>query len=436
LTKKNIKMAFKMLTRISGILSFGTFLVHGAIDAAVQKTYADSMADFTQDFLSVAMKEHSEKNFVFSPFSMHSVLAMLTTGATDNSTTQKELLNGFGRAQKIENLEELYGQFLKSYKGTDVEKSLKFGNRMWTTPRYFPKIDDDYKSKLENLYGAEFAKFAANNPEKEVNDWVKEVTQGKIDKIVDSVSPETAFLIVNALFFKASWAKSFDEGKPQEFTKINGNKVLIPMMNRDSKKQFVAQFTTELVEGRSDKCIALAIPYEAPGGKGSIGRFEIVIVMPEHHQGLLFFQDKAEQLVAENFGEDNIIELALEALEGKRNNPVDHIVNMPEFKIDSNIEATTLLRKLYIDAPFDDGEFDRIIQDEPLRVGKVKHRATIEVTKDGTVGAAASSIELVALSASLSLPKTVDINKPFLFFVRDTDLNAIVFAGKYADPDA
>ena len=86
------------------------------------------------------------------------------------------------------------------------------------------------------------------------------------------MSPETAFLIVNALFFKASWAKSFDEGKPQEFTKINGNKVLIPMMNRDSKKQFVAQFTTELVEGRSDKCIALAIPYEVCFGSNSLSK--------------------------------------------------------------------------------------------------------------------------------------------------------------------
>jgi len=429
-------MTLKMLIKIAVILSFGTLLVQGAIDASIQKAYVNSMNDFTQDFLAVAWKEQGEKNFVFSPFSMHSVLAMLTSGASDNSTTQEELLSGFGRAANIENLEEIYGQYVKSYKGTDVEKNLKFGNRMWTTPRYFPKIDGDYKSKLENLYGAQFAKFAANNPEKEVNDWVKEVTQGKIDKIVDSVSPETAFLIVNALFFKASWAKSFDEGKPTEFTKLNGQKVLTPMMNRDSKKQFVAQFTTDLVKGRSDKCIALAIPYEAPDGKGAIGRFEILIIMPEHHRGLQFFQDKAEKLVAENFGSDNIIELALEALQGKRNNPVDHIVNMPEFKIDTNIEATTMLRKLYIDAPFDDGEFDRIIQDEPLRVGKVKHRATIEVTKDGTVGAAASSIELVALSASLSLPKIVDINKPFLFFVRDTDLNAIVFAGKYADPDA
>lgn len=425
-----------MLTRIALILSFGTFLVQGAIDASIQKAYVNSMNDFAQDFLAVAWKDQGEKNFVFSPFSMHSVLAMLTSGASDNSTTQEELLSGFGRAANIENLEQIYGNYVESYKGTDVEKNLKFGNRMWTTPRYFPKIDDDYKSKLEDLYGAQFAKFAAKNPEKEVNDWVKEVTQGKIDKIVDSVSPETAFLIVNALFFKASWAKSFDEGKPQEFTKLNGDKVLTPMMNRDSKKQFVAQFTTDLVKGRSDKCIALAIPYEAPNGKGTIGRFEILIIMPEHHRGLQFFQDKAENLVAENFGSDNIIELALEALQGKRNNPVDHIINMPEFKIDTNIEATAMLRKLYIDAPFDDGEFNRIIQDEPLRVGKVKHRATIEVTKDGTVGAAASSIELVALSASLSIPKVVDINKPFLFFVRDTDLNAIVFAGKYANPDA
>ena len=181
-------MTFKMLTRIAVILSFGTLLVHGAIDASVQKTYADSMTDFTQDFLAVAMKEQGEKNFVFSPFSMHSVLAMLTSGSTDNSTTQKELLNGFGRANVIANIEQLYEQFVNSYKGTDVEKNLKFGNRMWTTPRYFPKIDDEYKSKLENLYGAKFAKFAANNPEKEVNDWVKEVTQGKIDKIVGKLS--------------------------------------------------------------------------------------------------------------------------------------------------------------------------------------------------------------------------------------------------------
>ena len=85
---------------------------------------------------------------------------------------------------------------------------------------------------------------------------------------------------------------------------------------------------------------------QVPDEKGTKGRFEFVIVMPEHHRGLQFFQSKAEELVAENFGDDNIIRLALEALQSKRDRPVNYIVNMPEFKIDTNIEATEFLRKV------------------------------------------------------------------------------------------
>ena len=66
--------------------------------------------------------------------------------------------------------------------------------------------------------------------------------------------------------------------------------------------------------------------------------------MPEHHQGLLSFQFNAKALIEENFGGDNILELALGALESKRGNSVDKIINMPAFKIDSNIEATDILR--------------------------------------------------------------------------------------------
>ena len=80
--------------------------------------------------------------------------------------------------------------------------------------------------------------------------------------ISDSVSPDTAMLIVNALHFKASWAKSFEDGKKQEFTKEDGSKVSIPMMERVSIKQAVGQFTTDLVIGRSGSVTAVAIPYE------------------------------------------------------------------------------------------------------------------------------------------------------------------------------
>ena len=86
-----------------------------------------------------------------------------------------------------------------------------------------------------------------------------------------------------------------------------------------------------------------------------------------------------------------------------------------------------------INAAFDNGEFANIVKD-PLRVSQIKHRATIEVTKDGTVGSAASAIELVGLSAAVSEPKEITINRPFLFLVRDKELKAILFAGKFSNP--
>ena len=80
------------------------------------------------------------------------------------------------------------------------------------------------------------------------------------------MSPGTAFLVVTILLFKASWTEPFNEGKSQEFTKLNGQRVQMPMMNRDSRKQIIAEFTTELIPqytfSRGGICIALAIPYE------------------------------------------------------------------------------------------------------------------------------------------------------------------------------
>ena len=53
------------------------------------------------------------------------------------------------------------------------------------------------------------------------------------------------------------------------------------------------------------------------------------------------------------------------------------------------------------------GEFDRI-SDEPLRVGQISHKAIIEVDQQGTVGASATGIEIVAWIASF------EVNKPHI----------------------
>ena len=60
-------------------------------------------------------EKNSDKNFVFSPFSLHITLAMLTAASTDNSTTQNELLNVLGRVRNIKELSEAYRDVVEEY---------------------------------------------------------------------------------------------------------------------------------------------------------------------------------------------------------------------------------------------------------------------------------------------------------------------------------
>ena len=109
---------------------------------------------------------------------------MLTTGSTDNSTTQAELLDALGRSRTIQNLEQRYQHFVRDYKDTDVTKILNYGNKFWTSKRYFDKIRGQYLERISSFYDADFSVIKANDPEKEINDWVKVQTKGKIEKIV------------------------------------------------------------------------------------------------------------------------------------------------------------------------------------------------------------------------------------------------------------
>ena len=107
---------------------------------------------------------------------------------------------------------------------------------------------------------------------------------------------------------------------------------------------------------------------------------------------------------------------------------------MPSFNIDSSISVRDLLKKMGIVAAFDEGDFEGIVANEPIKLSDVKHRAKIEVTPDGTSGAAATAIELVSFAATFDVAREINIDRPFLFYIRDRRQKAILFAGKYSNP--
>ena len=95
---------------------------------------------------------------------------------------------------------------------------------------------------------------------------------------------------------------------------------------------------------------------------------------------------------------------------------------------------TFFLFQLGIKQAFEGGEFENILETVPLKVDQISHRALIEVTKDGTVGAAATTIEIVALSGIVE-EKQLVIDKPFIFAVYDHAQFVPLFVGKYTNPN-
>jgi len=416
-------------------------LPEGAVGPS--KDFDKSMNDFTQDFLAAAGKNGVLGNFVFSPLSLHSTIAMLVSGADNDTDTQSELIGLFGSFGRISEIEDQYGNFVKLYnhfKSIGSKTNLEYGNRLYTTKTYFQNVSTEYLEKIDLVYDATLRPFADENPEGEINDWVNDLTKGRIDRIVESVS-DSAFLLVNAIYFKASWAKEFeDEDVPQRrFTMLNGKSTrkLVKMIARRSKKQVVGDLETKWVEGDSNKTKVIALPYLSPDPDNfPESRYEMVFIVPEHYGGLLALQLNSEKCVdSGNCIEDkSIIGQAIEAIDANRGFAKDFDITMPEFTIDTDVAVKKYFQDLGVEAAFEEGGFGGIIPKIPLKVSSIKHRATIEITKKGTVGAAATAVELVALSGQITEPEVIVIDRPFLFFVRDIQLHAIVFAGKVTNP--
>ena len=45
---------------------------------------------------------------------------------------------------------------------------------------------------------------------REINRWVAQETEGRIRNVVGALDPDTRLILVNAIYFKAGWASTFD----------------------------------------------------------------------------------------------------------------------------------------------------------------------------------------------------------------------------------
>jgi len=301
----------------------------------------DGMADFTQSTYLHLAQQPDLTNFVFSPLSLHSSLSMLFLGTTHGSNTSDEMAKALGVVNNRNVLKLGYHSIVKTYTS---EQNFLYGNNFWVQTG-FP-LNKTFEKLVRDNMNSDVASldFGEADSVRKVNEWVANMTGGKIDDLVDSFSADTTLFIANALYFKEKWEIPFMDKDPVTGNKLTGDfqKADSGFVNVPFIEQKSSQIGYQLINTTKLVVEVLTIPY-----KNSL--FEMQIILPKNVRSMKnlesIMQLSNEQDLNRNdpnffnvFTEDNRVE-SVDFIE-------DVYLKMPTFKIKTDMDAAEPLHKL------------------------------------------------------------------------------------------
>jgi len=371
-------------------------------------------------------------NFVFSPLSVHSALTMLYLGTTTNSTTENELKIAMGGHASKESVQCSYKNIVDVY---SQEKDFKYANNFWLQQGY--DINPNFKRKVQKILNsdAQNINFNAEDSVDLVNGWVAAMTNQKIKKMVEEFSSNTVLYLANALYFKEEWLVPFDDVNYDDtpllgnFETPTGPKEvgMIQQINSNATYGEIKIFQDdELVE-------VVSLPY-----KNDL--FEMQIILPKNKAQFSRMEDKMKlsnerDLTEAETGYFNMFS-------SKKNEVIDELkedisevyLRIPTFQVRSDLDVVNSLEKLGAKKVFQAGAELAELGAGPLSVSKISHTALLEVSKEGTEGAAATGAEIVLLSSAINDRLDIVVDRPFIFVVEDKKNKVPVLVGRVMDP--
>lgn len=149
-----------------------------------------------------ANPEFQSKNIFFSPISVSMALSALSLGA--DGDTKHQLHKGIGHNSSVLSTEEMhkaYHSFLEEINQNsgveiDVGTALYLSDKFKSHPEFFEKMKQFY---LSEGFAVDFS---TRETVEQINAYVKEKTRGKIDQVVQRLSPSDKMLLLTYIYFK------------------------------------------------------------------------------------------------------------------------------------------------------------------------------------------------------------------------------------------
>lgn len=353
---------------------------------------------------------HEKGDLFFSPASISSILDLVAAGAAGETEAQmRQVLHLDGPIAELARDAASLFRARGNSQGARIE--LSSANALWLQRDF--KLIESFLTLATDAFQAEVRDIDfQHTPESsahEINRWVEQQTKNRIKNLIapTMIQPLTRLILVNAIYFKASWASPFQKAatSDQPFYRSEGEPRTIPLMRRVDSALYHEDSELQLLE----------LPY----GDGSL-TFDVAL--PRKGVSL--------QTVETGLSAEKLHQWSVQ-LNRKR---VD--ISLPRFRIEGSYTLSRALVSLGMKLAFDTDHADFSAMDptKQLAISEVVHKTFVAVDEEGTEAAAATAVVMLAGSAAPPPEKPVEFraDRPFLFWIRDRQSGTVLFFGRYS----
>ncbi|XP_041514809.1 serpin I2 [Microtus oregoni] len=374
------------------------------------RTVAQKGADFAVDLYQAVCSSH-KNNVVFSPLGTTVLLGMVQLGAKGKAQQQ---IRKTLRMEESSTGEEF--SVLKSFFTATSKKKQEFTFNL-ASALY---LQEGFTVKEAYLHGnKEFFQSAAKLVDfldakacaETISTWVESKTDGKIKNMFseNDFGPLTRLVLVNAIYFKGDWQQKFrkEDTEMTDFHKKDGSTVKVPMMKALLRAKY-GYFSESFVT-----CQVLELPFKS-------NEFSMVIILPAKGMNI----EEVEKQVTARHIQRWLFELQEKEVE----------VSLPRFKTEQKLDFKEVLPSLNVTEIFNRGcDLSGITDSSEVYVSRVMQKVFFEINEDGGEAATSTGVDIPAI---MSLTQTQFLaNHPFLFVMKHTQSESILFMGRVTDPD-
>lgn len=350
------------------------------------QTAAVGGANFALDLLRGAAKP--DATTILSPYSALLALGMAANGAGGRTLEEMEYALG----ARLEDLNAWLASCRAAEDGEVVS-----ANSIWTrngTVQLLP----EFRQTMEQKYGAEV--HAGDLSVAAINEWVDSNTKGRIKKLLEQDDPSIVTYLINAMTFDAEWASPYEPQSCSEGT----------FHASDGAEQTVTYLSGE-ERGYLEVAGATGFVKHYSGGRYSFA-------------GLLPAEGSTPEELLETLDGATLLNALCEPQAKKV------YTRMPKFTASTTASLRPVLEAMGMQTAFTDAADFSLLSDTPLKIDAVQQKTYLQVDESGTIGAAVTSLPIMATTAvETEPPKYVELTRPYVCVIFDHETQSIVFLG-------